>query len=61
MKSEKNIINTEIIEEDLELDNSLRPKKLGDYVGQIAIKENLDIFISAAKKRNEPVEHILLY
>ncbi|MEI8060854.1 MAG: Holliday junction branch migration DNA helicase RuvB [Candidatus Berkelbacteria bacterium] len=60
-KETKNIINTEIIEEDLELDNSLRPKKLGDYVGQIAIKENLDIFISAAKKRNEPVEHILLY
>lgn len=59
--SEKNIINTEIVEEDLELDNSLRPKKLSDYVGQIAIKENLDIFISAAKKRNEPVEHILLY
>jgi Holliday junction DNA helicase RuvB len=59
--SEKNIINTEIIEEDLELDNSLRPKKLADYVGQKAIKENLDIFISAAKKRNEPVEHILLY
>ena len=58
---EKNIINTEIVEEDVELDNSLRPKKLSDYVGQVAIKENLDIFISAAKKRDEPVEHILLY
>jgi len=61
MDSEKNIINTEIVEEDLELDNSLRPKKLGDYVGQNSIKENLSIFISAAKKRNESIEHILLY
>lgn len=61
MPADKNIINTDIVEEDIELDNSLRPKKLNDYVGQIAIKENLGIFISAAKKRNEPVEHILLY
>jgi len=61
MDSEKNIINTEIVEEDLELDNSLRPKKLSDYVGQNSIKENLSIFISAAKKRNESIEHILLY
>jgi Holliday junction DNA helicase RuvB len=59
--TDKNIINTEIVEEDLELDNSLRPKKLEDYVGQTAIKENLDIFIQAAKKRGEPIEHILLY
>ncbi|MCX6810752.1 MAG: Holliday junction branch migration DNA helicase RuvB [Candidatus Berkelbacteria bacterium] len=58
---EQNIVNTTVVEEDIELDNSLRPKKLSDYVGQNAIKENLDIFISAAKKRNEPVEHILLY
>jgi len=61
MSADKNIINTDIIEEDIELDNSLRPKKLSDYVGQSAIKENLGIFISAAKKRDEPVEHILLY
>jgi len=56
-----NIINADIVEEDEELDNSLRPKKLSDYVGQKAIKENLAIFIEAAKKRGEPVEHILLY
>jgi len=43
------------------LDNSLRPKKLGDYIGQEPIKENVGIFIAAAKKRREPIEHILLY
>lgn len=59
--TDQNIISTKIVEEDIELDNSLRPKKLVDYVGQNTIKENLDIFISAAKKRKEPVEHILLY
>lgn len=59
--SDKNIIDTKIIEEDSDLDVSLRPKKLADYVGQIAIKENLLIFIEAAKKRGEAIEHILLY
>jgi Holliday junction DNA helicase RuvB len=42
-------------------DNSLRPKKLEDFVGQPKLKENLEIFIEAAKKRGEPVEHVLLY
>ncbi len=60
-EADQNIINTTVVEEDFDLDNSLRPKKLSDYVGQVAIKENLDIFISAAKKRDEAVEHILLY
>lgn len=61
MAEEENIINTDIVEEDIELDNSLRPKKLSDYVGQISVKENLGIFLEAAKKRGEPIEHILLY
>lgn len=43
------------------LDSSLRPKRLTDYVGQVPIKENVSIFILAAKKRGEPIEHILLY
>lgn len=43
------------------LDLSLRPKSLQDYVGQERIKENLGITIAAAKKRGEPIEHILLY
>ena len=40
---------------------SLRPKTLGDYVGQEKIKENLKVFIDAAKLRGEPLDHILLY
>jgi len=48
------------IAEDIVLD-SLRPKKLIDYIGQVPIKDNVSIFIGAAKKRGEPIEHILLY
>lgn len=46
--------------EDL-FDFSLRPKTLGEYVGQEKVKLNLEIAISAAKKRQEPMEHVLLY
>ena len=42
-------------------DNKLRPKNMNDYVGQEKIKENLSIFIEAAKKRGEALDHILLY
>lgn len=44
-----------------EIDYSLRPKALKDYIGQDKVKENLDIFIKAAKRRNEPLDHVLLY
>lgn len=43
------------------LDLSLRPKTLVEYIGQEKIKENLNITIAAAKKRSEPIEHVLLY
>ena len=43
------------------LDLSLRPKTLTEYIGQEKIKQNLDITIAAAKKRGEPIEHVLLY
>lgn len=43
------------------LENSLRPKTLDEYVGQQRIKDNLRIFLEAAKKRGEPIEHVLLY
>jgi Holliday junction DNA helicase RuvB len=46
---------------DQSLDNTLRPKKLEEYIGQNKIKENLSIFIQAAKQRGEPIEHVLLY
>jgi Holliday junction DNA helicase RuvB len=44
-----------------ELTNTLRPKRLYDFVGQAKIKENLRIFMAAAKRRKEPLEHVLLY
>ena len=46
---------------DVEIENTLRPKTLQDYVGQDKVKENLKIFIEAAKKREEPLDHTLLY
>jgi holliday junction DNA helicase RuvB len=47
--------------EDKALDVQLRPKKLSEYVGQRQVKETLNIFLAAAKKRSEPIEHVLLY
>ena len=47
--------------EDRSLDNALRPKTWEEYIGQDKIKENLKIFIEAAKKRGDTLEHILLY
>lgn len=43
------------------LENSLRPKMLNEYVGQDKVKENLKVYIEAAKKRGEPLDHVLLY
>ena len=47
--------------EDTDIENSLRPKTLDEYIGQTKVKENLSIFIKAAKLRNEPLDHVLLY
>ena len=43
------------------LENSLRPKTLSEYIGQNKVKENMKIYIEAAKKRGEPLDHVLLY
>lgn len=51
----------EYIPEDNEIENSLRPKQLSDYIGQEKAKENLSIYIQAARLRNEPLDHVLLY
>ncbi|MBR3771758.1 MAG: Holliday junction branch migration DNA helicase RuvB [Clostridium sp.] len=58
---EKRMISTEIMEEDYKIENSLRPKLLSDYIGQKKIKDNLKIYIEAAKKRKEALDHVLLY
>ncbi|WP_286183977.1 Holliday junction branch migration DNA helicase RuvB [Clostridium sp. CCUG 7971] len=47
--------------EDVDIENNLRPKSLDDYLGQEKAKEQLKIFIEAAKSRNEPLDHVLLY
>ena len=43
------------------MENTLRPQKLKDYIGQDKVKENMKIYIEAAKKRGEPLDHVLLY
>ena len=48
-------------EEDASVEISLRPKTLNDYIGQEKVKENLKIYIDAAKRRGEPMDHVLLY
>ena len=58
---ENRIMNTGYNAEDSDVDISLRPKRLDEYVGQEKVKENLKIYIEAAKKRNDPLDHVLLY
>lgn len=58
---EKRVISTEIIEEDYKIENSLRPKLLSDYIGQEKAKDNLRVFIQAAKERGEALDHCLFY
>lgn len=57
----KRLIETNFTEEDQKIESSLRPQLLKDYVGQKKLKDNLKVFIEAAKKRNEPLDHILFY
>ncbi len=55
------LISTRVISEDTENENSLRPKALADYIGQEKLKDNLNIYLQAAKMRGEALDHILLY
>jgi Holliday junction DNA helicase RuvB len=55
------IISGKPAEEDAPLDNNLRPRSLADFPGQEKTKENLKIAITAAKKRGEPIDHVLFY
>lgn len=55
------IITSELKSEDIEGDLSLRPKWIGEYIGQDKAKEKLNIFIQAAKGRKESLDHVLLY
>lgn len=57
----KRIITTESLEEDLKIENHLRPQMLEDYIGQAKAKEMLRVYIQAAKERGEALDHVLFY
>ncbi|PKM80955.1 MAG: Holliday junction branch migration DNA helicase RuvB [Firmicutes bacterium HGW-Firmicutes-14] len=58
---EERIISSGVREEDMEIEYSLRPRKMAEYIGQTKIKENLSIFIEAALGRRDPLDHVLLF
>ena len=55
------MIETNVQEEDIKIEGSLRPQKLADYIGQDKIKEKLSIYIKAAKDRSDSLDHVLFY
>lgn len=57
----RRILTTGLREEDRELEPKLRPASLETYIGQESVKENMRVFIEAAKQRQEPLDHVLLY
>ena len=58
---EKRIITTENLEEDVKIENHLRPQLLKDYIGQEKAKQTLEIYIRAAKERGDALDHVLFY
>ena len=57
----RRVITTELTEEDARIENHLRPEHLKDYVGQKKVKDNLAVYIQAARARNEALDHVLFY
>ena len=58
---DKRMVDQEFHDEDSAFELSLRPTKLKQYIGQSSIKSNLEVFIKAAKLREEPLDHVLLF
>lgn len=58
---ERRVITTDMMEEDIRIEGSLRPQCLDDYIGQEKAKKNLKIYIEAAKQRNDVLDHVLFY
>ena len=58
---ERRIINTEVVKEEINIENHLRPQMLSDYIGQSKANETLAIYIEAAKSRGEALDHVLFY
>ena len=55
------MITTDVTEEDLPLEGSLRPQTLDEYIGQEKTKKTLKIYIEAAKQRHDALDHVLFY
>ena len=61
MNHEERIVTTQITEDDISIVGDLRPKFLKQYIGQELVKKNLDVFIKAARGRNEALDHVLFH
>jgi len=61
MNKKEDLINQDMKQGDVESEANLRPQKLTHFIGQKNVKDNLSVYIQAALKRNEPIDHILLY
>jgi len=57
---EKDVLNGAALEEDAAVEPKLRPQSLGEYIGQPKVRENLGVFLAAARNRGEPLDHVLL-
>ncbi len=60
MNNESVITNYSLLDDNT-IDNTIRPETIDEYVGQTDVKENIKVFVEAAKMRNEPLDHVLLY
>src|SRR5512147_2509280 len=55
------IVSSAVVEDDASFELKLRPKMLREFIGQQKVKDNLSIALEAARSRNEPIDHVLLY
>jgi len=61
LEIEERAVSPHVLDEDIELDYSLRPRRLAEFIGQNKVKDNLSISIQAARQRDEALDHVLLY
>lgn len=59
--TEESVVANYHLEDDQLMDNTIRPESINEYIGQEDVKENIRVFVEAAKMRNEPLDHVLLY
>ncbi|MBC8646764.1 MAG: AAA family ATPase, partial [Thermoanaerobaculia bacterium] len=60
MSTEKDVLVGTALEEDAAVEPKLRPQSLTEYIGQPKVRENLGVFLAAARNRGEPLDHVLL-